>query len=316
MAHTKKMLTKDWISVTPCPIQRDTLRHATKAKHLHTPHPTHSVVHAAELPDNRLIKLDGHTRALLWERKEIEVPLQVTVVIYDAANMEAVERLYKDFDSKDALETTRDKVSGAYNKHNFDPQSALLQYGHIVQGLRLAYGVLLGGTVKTSAAGGPAARGAKGKDRRSDKQVKTQTADIYVMLDEFSYELHALDGFGLRQGQITNGIIGAFLLSYRKYGHKVTPFWQGVFANTGSKIGGQMDAIQALSELMLATRGYNNKMKTADIAARALQAVEKYLRDEMLYRIPSPLDSAGYLENHKKPTERLIKSKDIKKKAA
>lgn len=310
MAHVKKMMVPDWIAVEDNPIQRDTERHAAKAKHLKVFHPTHSVVSAAELPSGKLIKLDGHTRALLWRRKEIPAPTQVTVVCYMVKDKAEAEQLYKDFDSKAALETTRDKVSGAYNKHNFDPQSALLQTGNIVQSLRMAYGVLLGGTVKTSAAGGAAERGPNGKDRRSDRQIATVTIDEYALINEFSYELHMLDGFGLRQGQITSGIIGAFLVSARRYGHKVTPFWTGVFGDGGSRTGGQMDGVQAVHELILSSKGKSGKMHIADMAARALNALEKWLKDEWLTAAPRPIDTAGYLVGYEKPNERLIKKVD------
>lgn len=307
MAHTKKMLTSDWVKVTDNPIQRDTERHALKAKHLRTPHATHSTVFAAELPNGRLVKLDGHTRALLWKRKEIEVPVQVTAIIYPVQNMSEAEKLYQDFDSKEALETTRDKVSGAYNKHDFAPQSPLLQYGTLVSGLRLAYGVLLGGSVKTAQASG-------GGAKTSPRQRQVSGVTIYQMIDEFSPELHMLDGFGLRQGQITSGIIGAFIVSARKYGHEVTKFWQGVFANTGTKMGDQMDGIEAVSQLIAINKGRGfSKMKTADIAARALMGLEKWRKDELLGRMPSPMDTTGYLEGHKKPAERLIKKRDIER---
>lgn len=308
MAHTKRMLTKDWIEVQDNPIQRDTERHAAKAKHLRTPHITHSVVHAAELPNGKLVKLDGHTRALLWRRKEIEVPVQLQVVVYPVKNMAEAEQLYQDFDSSAALETTRDKVSGAYSKHHFNPHSALLQSGNIVQALRMAQGVLLGGSVKTAAGTGKGAN-------TSPRQKEVSNASIYNMIDEWSGELHALDGFGLRQGQITTGIMGAFLVSFRKYGTKVTPFWQGVFANTGNKIGDHMDGIEAVAQLIAVHKGRNShsKMKTADLAARALMAVEKWLKDELLGRMPSPLDTTGYLEGAKQPTERLIKKADLER---
>lgn len=308
MVSSRKMLVSEWIDIQDNPIQRDTERHAAKAKHLRTFHPTHAVVHAGELPNGRLVKLDGHTRALLWRRKEIEVPMQVQVLIYPLKDMGEAEKLYQDFDSKDALETTRDKVSGAYGKHHFDPQSPLLQFGNVVQGLRMAYGVLLGGSVKTAAATG-------GGPKKSPRQREVSAVTIYQMINEFSYELHALDGFGLRQGQITSGIFGAFLVSYRKYGHKITPFWQGVFANTGNKLGDQMDGIEAVSQLIAVNKGRGfSKMKTADIAARALMAVEKWLKDEMLGRMPSPLDTTGYLEGHQRPNERLIKKVDLERK--
>lgn len=307
MVHTKKMFPKDWIAVRANPIQRDTERHAAKAKHLKTFHPTHAVVHAAELPNGKLVKLDGHTRALLWQRKEVEAPVQLNVVVYPVKDMAEAEQLYQDFDSKDALETTRDKVSGAYNKHDFEPQSGLLQNGNIVSALRMAQGVLLGGSVKTSMATGGA--------QRSPRQSEVGKASIYAMINEWSYELHTLDGFGLRQGQITAGIIGAFLVSARKYGHDVNRFWTGVFANKGNKIGSEMDGIEAVAQMIAVSKGRGtfSKMKTADTAARALMAVEKWRKDEMLGRMPSPMDTTGYLVGHKRATERLIKKKDMDK---
>lgn len=310
MAHAKKMLVADWIAVQDNPIQRDTEKHAARAKHLKTFHPTHSVVHAAELPGGKLVKLDGHTRALLWKRKEIDAPHQLLVNVYPVDSMAAAEQLYKDFDSKDALETTRHKVEGAYNKHNFNPQSALLQTGNIVQGLRTAYAVVIGGSVKTAVSGGAATRGPNGKDRRSDKQIATQAIEVYSLINEFSYELHTLDAFMLRQGQITSGVIAAFIITSRKHGHKVNPFWQGVFAGEGSRVAGQMDGIQAVHELLLFSKGKSGRQHNADICARCINAVEKWIKDEWMSVTPRPMDTTGYLVGYTKPAERLIKSKD------
>ena len=320
MAHVKKMLVEDWIAVAPNPIQRDTERHLAKAKHLHTPMPTHSVVSAAELPGGKLIKLDGHTRALGWKRKMFPAPVQVLVNIFPVKDLKEAEDLYKTLDSKAAVETTRDKVSGAYNRHNFEPQSDLLQSGGIVSGLRLAYGILIGGSAKTFAAGGAAERGPNGKDKRSARQISTASIDEYLLINEWSYELHMLDGFGLRRGDITSGVLGAFLVSARKYGHRVTPFWTGVFGNGGSRTGGQMDGVQAVHELILANRGKsghgNNRMHIADVAARCLNALEKWLKDEWLYTSPRPMDTLGYLTGYEKPNEKLIKAADKHKQGA
>lgn len=304
----RKMLTTEWIAVEDNPIQRDTEKHAAKAKHLMTPHPTHSFVFAAELPSGKLVKLDGHTRALMWKRKDIPAPAQVQVGIIPVKDRAEAEQLYKDFDSRDALETQRDKVSGAFNRHNFEPQSGLVQSGNLTTALRLAYGVLSGGNAKTGNQGKSSAAGSIAQ--------KVSRADVYVMIDEFSYELHALDGFGLRQGAIPGGVIGAFLLSFRKHGHKVTPFWRGVFGNAGSKSGGQMDAIQAVSEMILGRRGSYGGSAQGDMAARCLTGIEKWFKDECMYSIPRPMDTSGYLVGHEKPSERLIKRVDIGRKAA
>ncbi len=305
MAHSKKMLSEDWIKVEDNPIQRDTERHAAKANHLRTPHPTHAFVFAAELPSGKLIKLDGHTRALLWKRKEVTAPMQVTVGIIPVKDRAEAEMLYKDFDSREALETMRDKVSGAFNRHDFAPKSGLVAAGNLTSALRIAYGVLTGGTVKRGASGGSGNAG--------EASRKLRKTDVYDMIDEFSYELHALDGFGLRQGFVPGGVVGAFLLSYRRYGHKITPFWQGVFANTGDKIGGNMDAIQATYELILGRRRKYGGSAAADLCARCLWAVEKWMKDEPLSSMPRPMDTLGYLVGCEKPPERLIKKKDLER---
>ncbi len=312
MAHSKKMLTEEFIKIPENPIQRDTEKHAAKAKHLRTPHPTHSVVHIAELPSGKQYKLDGHTRALLWKRKEIPAPVQVTAIIYPAKDVAEVEQLYKDFDSKEALETQRDKVYGAFNRHNFEPQSGLVQAGNITSALRIAYGVLSGGSVFRGVGATVTDRGAEGSNQGA-AQRKVGKTDVYTMINEFSYEIHALDGFGLQQGRIPAGVVAAFLLSYRKYGHKLTPFWTGVFANTGSKISGQMDAIQALCELIIGRRGNYGGSAAADMCSRALTAVERWLKDETMFAIPRPMDTTGYLSGYETPNERLIKKKDLER---
>lgn len=42
--------------------------------------------------------------------------------------------------------------------------------------------------------------------------------------------------------------------------------------------------------------------------------VEKWLKDEMLFSIPRPLDTTDYLVGYEAPKERLIKAADIGKK--
>lgn len=297
---TRKMSVADWIKVEDNPIQRDTERHAAKAKHLKVPLPIHSFVFACELPSGKLIKLDGHTRALLWQRGQVPSPGFVEVGLVPAKDRAHAEELYKAFDSKDALETMRDKVSGAFHRFGFEPQSGLLQTGNITTALRIAYSVFLGSTPGMALSGGSRA-GAATK------------VDVYTMINEFSPELFALDGLGLGSGQMGSGIMAAFLLSFRKFGHKVTPFWVGVVGNKGLKADGEMDAIQAVTEMVLARRRSYGGSAAADLCARALMAVNKWLNDIPLQSIPRPLDMTGYMVGYEKPNERLIKKNDIGK---
>lgn len=115
----RKMLVEDWIKVEDNPIQRDTEKHAAKAKHLMTPHPSHSFVFAAELPNGKLIKLDGHTRALMWRRKDVSPPMQDGLRVIEAWGFE-----YKTcaFDWMKASVSTLDLFP--------DPKSADMKLGH------------------------------------------------------------------------------------------------------------------------------------------------------------------------------------------
>lgn len=63
-SHTLRMPLGIWFAMPDNPRQRDTENRARAAsrKHLQSPHPTHRNVSAAQLPDGRLVKLDGHTR--------------------------------------------------------------------------------------------------------------------------------------------------------------------------------------------------------------------------------------------------------------
>lgn len=300
-----RMSVKDWIAVEDNPIQRDTERHAAKAKHLLTPLPTHSFVFAAQLPNGKLIKLDGHTRALMWKRGQIVSPVIVEVGVVPVKDRAHAEELYKTFDSREALETVRDKVSGAFNRFGFDPQSGLLQAGNLTHALRVAWRVLQGYS----------AASVSNKTSSESAIHLVNKADVYTMIKEFNYELGALDGYGLGQGQASSGIVAAFILSYRRYGHKITPFWTGVFGNSGSKIAGEMDAIQAVNEMILARRGkHYGGTATTELCSRTLTAIEKWLKDENLYRQPTPMDTLNYLAGHEKPSERLIKKADHAKK--
>ena len=302
----KKLSVAEWISVPSNPIQRNTERHAARAKHLLVPQASHQFVFAAELPGGNLIKLDGHTRALMWKRKDVEAPPFVWVATIPVKDKKAAEELYKTFDSKSALETTRDKVSGAFNRHNFQPKSGLLQTGHIVSALRIATAVLLGASAAAGTAGVQ-------ENRKNRKGAASFAVDEYAMVDEWSYELHALDDYALRPAFIKAGTMAAFLISLRRHGTKVLPFWTGVFGNEGDKHGRQMDAIQATSELLIRRRGHGGGgSSNADLCSRCLGGVAKWLEDAVMTRVPSPIDTTNYLKGYEHPSERLIKAVDRK----
>jgi hypothetical protein len=277
---TVKMTVGDWIQVRDNPRQRNTERHLAKAKHLMKPHPTHAFVAAAKLPDGTLIKLDGHTRALAWERRMVDRPAHVEVTVIPVKSVEEAKELYTHYDSKNALETATDRISGGFNEIGFEPKSALLRSGRIGSALRVAW-IAAHGWAKDSAA-----------------------RDTYQMVNEFAAEILALDDMELGKSAASSGIIAAFVLSYRKYGDECLPFWHAVFGNGGVKANGQMDAVQALSELLLQRKGLHGQSAAMDICARALHAYEKYRNSEMLSMVPRPLDLQSYIA--RKPVKKVV----------
>lgn len=287
----RKMKVSDWIKVQDNPIQRDTERHAAKAKHLLTPLSIHAIVYAAELPDGKLVKLDGHTRALLWARNQVRHPSEIECHIIPVDSMAEAKTLYQTLDSKEALETVTDKVSGAFNDLNFSPESGLLKRGAISSGLRSAWAIQQG-----MAGGGGMA------NRKAGKPYS-----VYDAVKEFSTELFALDTFEEKHFSPTTGIILAFILTARKHGSKIIPFWRTVFANGGAKKAGKMDPEQAVIELILERKGRaHGGSAIIDIASRAVKAAEVWLEGGEFSKLPTPYDLTGYIDN-KKPAVQLIK---------
>jgi hypothetical protein len=289
----RKMKVSDWIKVQDNPIQRDTERHAAKAKHLLTPLSIHAVVYAAELPNGKLVKLDGHTRALLWSRNQVRHPPEVECIVLPAESMEEAKRLYQTLDSKEALENIRDKISGAFRDLNFYPESGLLKQGNIANALRLCWNVMIGKAIT----GGSGA-------------MKSETGySLYSAVREFSSEIFALDAFDEKHFNPTSGVIAAFILTVRKHGSKIIPFWRSVFADGGEKKDGKMDGIQALCELVLQRRGRaHGGSAVADVACRCVMAAEGWLEDKEFTRVPRPYDLTAYID-HAKPAVQLIKGK-------
>ncbi len=119
--YTLQMSVESWCALPENLRQRDTEKHAQKASrnggHLREASPEHAQVFAAKLPNGQLVKLDGHTRALLWERGVLESPGQVIVTVIPVRDMEHAKELYNHFDNAQAAETIKDKLSGALREH-------------------------------------------------------------------------------------------------------------------------------------------------------------------------------------------------------
>lgn len=294
----KLMTVEEWIAIPDNPIQRDTERHARKAKHLRTPVKTHWVCHAGQFPDKKYIKLDGHTRALLWKRKEIPEPPTglLEVHVFPVKNIEEAMELYKTYDSREALETVPDKVSGAFHHLGFVPKSALLQRGSINSAMKVCWNIWKG-------------RGPMNPGVKANGETK-KDYEVYEAMAQFASELYILDSFMVDHKSVPGGIVAAFILTHRKHGSEpMKKFWLGFFGDGGEKSGGKMDGVQALTELVLARKGKHlvGSNQVLDLTARAVGACEIWLQDELTTRAPPPHDLHGYIANLK-PQVRLLKA--------
>lgn len=153
-SHTLRMPLSMWFAVPENPRQRDTESRAGAAlrKHLKAPHPTHRNVSAARLPDGRMFKLDGHTRAFLWAAGKLAAPADgtVTVTVYAARDRQEVMDLFDAFDNPAAVMTSQDRVAGGKREHELVLRSGCLSGATSLHAtsLRMADAIALHGVLE------------------------------------------------------------------------------------------------------------------------------------------------------------------------
>ena len=118
------------------PRQRDISRHQKK-QHVNGDYaPDQQIVHVAKF-HNLLYVLDGHTRRDAWINGRLTKPIYLLMCLYEVDNYDDILNLYNHFDSRDALETTGEALSGSLKVAGFAPQSELMQ-SSITTAIKLA----------------------------------------------------------------------------------------------------------------------------------------------------------------------------------
>lgn len=250
----EKLSIADWINVTDCPIQRNTERHANKArnKHLKNSSMTHLRVSAAKLPNGELFKLDGHTRAYLWQDGSLIPPgHSVEVDVYLVKNLDQVKELYKQFDSRYAAEDAIDRLFGAFRLYNFQPESALIRAGAITSAIGLC-------TRKTK-----------------------ENLNIYQTSKPFIPVLRIIDKRMFGYKPFPTGVLAAMLMTVCEHGETAMPFWERYHNDEGYKMGKEKDPVQALTEVVASFRA-SHKIGTGEGAYKELcgKAISTFLADQ------------------------------------
>lgn len=197
---------EEWYAVPDCPRQRNTEERVKKVLRGHLKHAslTQANVAAARLPDGQLIKLDGHTRAYLWEHGLLARPERVVVTVIPAKNMDEVLEMYTHYDNSGATEHLADQLSGAMREHSVLLHSGCLSSLY-ASSLRQVNSLAF-----------------------SDKGM-----DLYDIVGRWKPFLLTIDA--LQYGRVLAAVQTILLLSFLRYAnnkqvHDVRLFWDQFFA--------------------------------------------------------------------------------------
>jgi hypothetical protein len=102
--------------------------------------PTHGDVDAVVYPDGRHERINGNTRAYLWVDDDYggPIPSHVQLTLYSVENEEEAKELYYTLDSQEAVEKTKDKLTGYFRALNLVFNTTRLARGGIVKSLEYA----------------------------------------------------------------------------------------------------------------------------------------------------------------------------------
>lgn len=265
--------TEQFIKTPPNPIQRNTelrAKHAVK-KHLANYSPTHKSVIVAKYRSD-FYKLDGHTRALLWQSKKLVMPKKVHVTIYKVNSIDEIKKLYLQFDNSQAQETANDRIFGAMNGSGLVANSTLLNYGGLTTALQLL---------------DPFKKYSKGKFR-----------PLHELVPDWISVLKVIEEADFKRSHFVAGLIMAMLLTVRKDPESIS-FWLSFVNNEGSKSGNQMDGVQRLItyiESMKFKRNLSGHKNAVEIADTSLRCYEEWKLGNMFKQSSKikPLSCFGY----------------------
>jgi len=185
-----------WIGIPGHPRQRDTKRHARKGhwkflRNARGPMLTElrSVV-AGEL-DGRVCKLDGHTRALLWQKRTLPPPRKIYATVYRCKTRDELNDVYTTFDTQTAAESLFERVAAACREQGIELKSRRLKGGTFADALSIA----MTGAAKT---------------KKASEEV---VFDVYEAVRRFAPEIDALDRLEPPPEIFQTGIIAAALLA-------------------------------------------------------------------------------------------------------
>ena len=269
------MAVTDWINIPDCPIQRDTEKHAKRARsaHLKKPSPAHQRVAMARMDDGFVCKLDGHTRSLLWQEGSLQpVNGKVYVDVYDCKSKCEIAELYKTFDNPSATETAKDRVYGAYRLHGFTPQSNLIKSGGITSAIKIC------------------------------TNTKINAENIYDSITPFIKPLELIDKEMFSLYQFPAGLLAAMMTTTYIYKEQALMFWRRYYNDQGLKHNNKKDGVQALVEAAIIYHGpvgqSSNWRVRIELCSVGLAAFMAFAENQYIEGRIKPLDLNDFMTSY------------------
>lgn len=262
-SYAVQMPVSAWIDLAEHPRRRDTERQAKK-EHWEAARTAEGPVLeslrwvvAAELEGERF-KVDGHTRALLWERGQLRRPPFVIAQVFRCSSREELNALYATFDTQLAAETIYDRVSGAYREWGLNLTSQRLRAGTIADALSLAY---------------------RGVVRSTERSTSSEEDfDVYAAVGYFAGELTLFDTVSPQNELFPTGVVAAALLSLAEE-PATLEFFSRLANRQGSKQDGLPDPVEAVLEHLSALKRRKSarvRSEHEDLCARTIAAVRSW----------------------------------------
>lgn len=268
----RTMSVDEFIAIPANPRQRDTERHASKAmrRHLKKLAASHSCVAVAAINGVPICKLDGHTRAYLWDRAKLDRPVAgLSVSVFAVSSMKEAAELYTHFDNADATEGSVDKLSGACREAGLKLTSGLLNRHNFNTGLKFAHGL-------------QAMTGA------SEYEIVPKWAKAIATVDEWSLPRNAFKGSGL----ISLMFVSIASKSFQP--EVLQDFFHRYAGDMGEKSGRKRDGVQALREHIDARRianqmtGYSNIF---DMMSKGYSCLRAWSENQMITHVQPSRDA-------------------------
>lgn len=254
-----KMNTEDWFRVPNYPHQPP---HYTD-KQAMAPHwkrlkdapealraPLRTVI-AATVGD-ALYKIDGHSRAQVWQSGYLPSPKSVIVMVYRVATQEQLIALYSTVHG--GARQFYENVVIAYEEAGIRVQSKRLKHGFIVEAMNIAI---------------------RGATRNAqDKRVLREELNIRQAVAAFKAEIESIDAIGPRPDVFVTGVLAAALLMLALDPKRIT-FFEKLAKQQGNTRDGRRDPIESLLRYLDKTRSLraNQGKVQADICQRTVRAV-------------------------------------------